>query len=220
MDWPKDSRKDDYYINEDGMYEIVFSSQQPKAKGFRRHSCSVFFPHVRQLLTNKMKEDHQQAIEEKDATISLLNDDLKNHEHDSVALQAQKDVYKEQLKKCQDIITHLKKRYVPHARDAGKDNFVMIIEKNTAPEEEDEFYEYPYYIARIQRLFIGTKRRWFKVQYPHHRFIMKELDNANSIHVFNRFEEKRYVNRFQCHFRLVDIPRDVLYALAMPAIQG
>ena len=26
MDWPKDSRKDEYYINEEGTYQIVFSS--------------------------------------------------------------------------------------------------------------------------------------------------------------------------------------------------
>ena len=148
----------------------------------------------------------------------MLNDDLKNREHDNVALQAQRDVYKEQLQKCQDIIVHLRTRYVDHAKDPGKDNIVMIIEKNTAP-EEDEFYEYPYCIAKVQRRFINTKRRWFKAQYPHHRFIMEELDNANSIHAFNRFEEKGYVERFQCHFRLVDIPRDVLYALATPAIQ-
>ena len=218
MDWLKDSRKDDYYISEEGMYEIVFSSQQPKAKDFRRHCCNVLFPHVQQQLTNKMKEDHQQAIEEKDATVALLDDDLKNCEHDNVVLQAQRDVYKDQLQKCQDIITHLKTRHVPHAKDPGKDNIVMIIEKNTAP-EEDEFYEYPYYIARIHRRFINTKRRWFKAQCPHHRFIMEKLDNANSIHAFNRFEEKGYVERFQCHFRLVDIPRDVLYALATPAIQ-
>ena len=32
----------------------------------------------------------------------------------------------------------------------------MIIEKN-ADHEEDEFYEYPYYIARIQRRFITAK---------------------------------------------------------------
>ena len=94
----------------------------------------------------------------------------------------------------------------------------MIIEKNAAP-KEDEFYEYPYYIARIQRRFINTKRGWLKVQYPHHRFIIEELDNANSIHAFSRFEEKYYVERFQCLFRLVDIPCDVLYALATPAIQ-
>ena len=95
----------------------------------------------------------------------------------------------------------------------------MIIEKNTAP-EEDEFYEYPYYIGRIQFWFISTKRRCFKAQYPHHRFIIEGLDNANSIHAFNRFEEKGYVELFQCHFRLPDLPRDVLYALATPAIQG
>ena len=94
----------------------------------------------------------------------------------------------------------------------------MIIEKNTAP-EGDEFYEYPYYIARIQGRFIDTKRLWFKAQYSHHRFIMEELDNANSIHAFNRFEEKGYVERFQCHFRLVDILRDTLYASVTPVIQ-
>ena len=163
-------------------------------------------------------EAHQQAIEEKDAAIPLLNDDLKNREHDNLALQAQRDVYKEQLQKCQDIITHLKTRHVPHAKDPSKDNIVMIIEKNTAP-EEDEFYEYPYYIARIQQRFITTKRRWFKAQYPHHRSIIQELDNVNSIHAFNRFEEKGYVERFQYHFRLVDISRGALYALAMSSIQ-
>ena len=36
---------------------------------------------------------------------------------------------------------------------------------------------------------------------------MEELDNANDIHAFNRFEEKGYVERFQCHFRLFDIWR-------------
>ena len=33
----------------------------------------------------------------------------------------------------------------------------MIIEKNTTP-EEDEVNEFPYYVARIQRRFINTKR--------------------------------------------------------------
>ena len=55
-----------------------------------------------------------------------------------MTLQAQREVYKDQLQKCQDIITNLRTRHVPHAKDPGKDNIVMIIEKNTAP-EEDEF---------------------------------------------------------------------------------
>ena len=44
MDWPKDSGKDDFYINEEGMYELVFGSKQPKAKSFRWHCCNVMFP--------------------------------------------------------------------------------------------------------------------------------------------------------------------------------
>ena len=142
----------------------------------------------------------------------MLNDDLQNLGYKYVPLQAQRDVYQAQA--CDLIIN----RHVPRAKDLGKDNMVMIIEKNTAPEEE-EVHEYPYYIARLQKLFISTKRRWFKAQYPRHRFIRAELDNANSTHAFHRFDEKEYVERFQCNFRLVDIPRDALYALVTPAIQ-
>ena len=93
----------------------------------------------------------------------------------------------------------------------------MINEKNTAP-KEDKFYEYPYYIARIQRWFISTKRRWFGAQYPHHRFILEGLDNANNVHAFNRFEEEGYIERVILGFRLVDLVCDALYALATPTI--
>ena len=48
---------------------------------------------------------------------------------------------------------------------------------------------------------------------------MEEPDNANGIYAFNRFEEEGFVERFQCHFRLVDIPRDTFYALATSTIQ-
>ena len=56
------------------------------------------------------------AIEEKDAIITLLTDDLQNREYENVALQAQRDVYQTELEKYQDTITHLRTRYVPHAR--------------------------------------------------------------------------------------------------------
>ena len=32
VDWPKDSQKYDIYINEEGLYELLFSNQQPKPK--------------------------------------------------------------------------------------------------------------------------------------------------------------------------------------------
>ena len=129
LDWSKDSQKYDVYTYEEGMYELLFSSQQPRAKDFRRHCCNLLFPHVRQQLSDKshameiedltnrvqaleftneeerqahqqqvlrLNENHQQTIAEEDATIELLNDDLKNREYENVALQAQKDVYQAQ----------------------------------------------------------------------------------------------------------------------------
>ena len=35
------------------MYELLFSSQQPKAEKFRKHYFNVLFPHVRQQLSDK-----------------------------------------------------------------------------------------------------------------------------------------------------------------------
>ena len=75
----------------------------------------------------------------------------------------------------------------------------MITEKHTTP-DEDEFYEYLYYLARIQWRFITTKRTWFIVHYPHTSFIGDELDNANSIDASNHFEEGH-----KGHFRPADL---------------
>ena len=35
INWPSDLQKYDLYINEEGLYELVFSSQQPLAKGIQ-----------------------------------------------------------------------------------------------------------------------------------------------------------------------------------------
>ena len=79
LNWPSDSRKDDYYINEEGMYELVFSSQQQKAKAFRKYCCNEMFLHIRQPLTDKLVEKHhrrttqlQQAVEDRDNRIQAI----------------------------------------------------------------------------------------------------------------------------------------------------
>ena len=83
LNWKKQSQPSEYYLNEEGMYEVLFRSQQPLAKKLRKHCCNVMFPHIRKQLINKMVEEHQIAIRErenviehKDAAIALLNDDL------------------------------------------------------------------------------------------------------------------------------------------------
>ena len=72
------------------MYEIVFSSQQPKAKDFRRHCCNVLFSHVQQQLTIKMKEDHQQAITGRDNQIKAL--EFTNEKHQQKILRLNKEI--------------------------------------------------------------------------------------------------------------------------------
>ena len=71
------------------------------------------------------------AIEEKDAALALLNDDLKNCEYENVALQVHSNVYQAQLQKCQDSITHLKTRHVDHRRDSSKDKIIITVQKKT-----------------------------------------------------------------------------------------
>ena len=68
---------------------IGFGSQWPKAKSFKKRFCNTIFPQIRQQLANKMKEDHQQAIEEKDAVITLMNDDLQDRGNQIQATQYQ-----------------------------------------------------------------------------------------------------------------------------------
>ena len=142
----------------------------------------------------KIQEEHQQAIEEKDAALAMLTDDLQGRDnqiqsikYENVALQAQKDVYQAELQRCQDDITHLKTHYVPHARDPGKDNIIIIVRKHTTP-ANDKFHDLPYYVARIQRRKKYIKLGWFDRHFPDHEIIV-EIDSPNSIHGFNRFEE-------------------------------
>ena len=90
VNWPRDSQKLDLYINEEVMYELLFSSQQPKTKDCRRHCFNVLFPEIRRQLTNKMKEEHEQAIEEKDNQIQTL--EFTNEKHQQKILRLNKEI--------------------------------------------------------------------------------------------------------------------------------
>ena len=65
----------------DGSIEMAVRSKKPKAVAL------VKWPAKKAI--EKILEEHQQVIEEKNATIALLNDDLKNREHENVGLQGE-----------------------------------------------------------------------------------------------------------------------------------
>ena len=194
MDPPREDAHDhDIFISLTGALYVTVNSRKEKGKVLKKHILKDIVPREFDARIEEIKEKHRQAIEEKDATISLLNDDLQKREYENVALQAQKDVYQAELQKYQDIITHLETRYVPHTRNPGKDNIIIIVRKHTTP-ANDKFHDLPYYVARIQQGKRYVKLRWFDQHFPDHEVIV-EIDNVKSIHAFNRFEEERHAER-------------------------
>ena len=89
----------------------------------------------------------------------------------NVALQAQKDVCQAELEKCQDTITHLKTRYVPHARDPGKNNIIIIVRKHTTS-TNNKYHDLPYRAVRIQQRKRNVKLRWFDQHFSDHKVIV------------------------------------------------
>ena len=197
INWPKDSRKDYYYTNEEEMHELLFSSQQPKVKDFRRYCFNVLFPHVRQQLSNKshamkiedltsrvevlefMNEALQQAIEEKNAATTFLNDDLQNREYENVGLQGEIRAKDQQM-------AVLKRRYVGFFSDEDKYNGISIIAKNN---EEAEYL----YISICEQH--GYRRHKARVLLACNQVstLFADGDTPNAIITYNFWQEHRLI---------------------------
>ena len=171
------------------MYETVFSSQQTKAKDFRRHCCNVLFPHFRQQLTNKIQEEHQQTIEEKDNQIQAL--EFRNAEHQHKILKL--------IKEIDDLI---KNRHVP--RHGYFDNVLYFIKENSKE-------VHPYYVIRCQYRQLEKYKTCLKLCYPS----MEEAgrcDDPNAIHRWNIFKSEviEKPNYYKNHFSLTEEKRELL----------
>ena len=86
--------------NPNAVASVKWLTKKGVGKMQEEHQQAITCPDNQVQALEHTNEKHQQAIEEKDTTIALLDDDLKNREHDNVALRAQRDVHKEQLQKC------------------------------------------------------------------------------------------------------------------------
>ena len=104
-----------------------FLFNSPRQKKFRKHCSNVLFPHVRQQLTNKMEEYHQQALKEIDAALA-------HRDHSNTSLVGLQGKIRA---KNQQIAT-LQRRYVGYLSNEDKNNGISIITKN------NEEAEYPY----------------------------------------------------------------------------
>ena len=181
INWPKDSQKYDIYTNEEGIYELLFPSQQPKAKDFRRHCFNVLFPDLRQQLTSKMKEDRQQAIKGRNNQIKAL--EFRNEEHQQRIFRLNKEI--------DDLLAN---RHV--ARRECFDNVLYFIKKNRGE-------VHPYNIIQCQYKQLENHKRWLKLRYANME-VADKCDDPNAIHRWNRFKREviKKTNYYKNHFSL------------------
>ena len=149
-----------------------------------------------------MKEEHQQAIKEKDATIAFLNDDLKNHKYENLGLQGE-------IRARDQQIAALQRRYVGYLSDEDKNNGISIIAKN------NNEAEYPYISICGQH---GYRRHNVRVLLTRNKgsTLFADGDTPNAIVTCNFLREHRLIvvdpNRPR-HFRLDTINQEQLLAL-------
>ena len=206
----------DAFVELYGALEIVVKSRKLKAVELTKWLTCIGI--------DKLVDDHQKAMDEKDNQLALLNDNLTESENlvkklelNNTGLQGEIRAKDQEIERRQKENVELKQRYVDRCQDMSKDNVVMIVRKHTC-EHDDCHFEYPYYVSRIQRRKIPAKRRWIIEQFPQSEEIVV-IDNPNSVHTFNRFEEEGHVERYGCHFKLIDLTREDLYAIGVPAIK-
>ena len=128
--WPRpkdEQNKTDKLLLVFGVMHVIVKFKKDKGNALKKHILKDIVSRGFDVKIEGIQEKHQQAIEEKDTVLALLSDDLQDSDNQiqaiqykNVALQAQRDMYKEQLQKYQDIITHLKKRHVLHANNQEK----------------------------------------------------------------------------------------------------
>ena len=129
---PKDHQnKTDKFLSVFGVMYFTIKSGNDKGKLLKKHILKDIVLRGFDAKIEEIQGKHQQDIEEKDATIALLNDELKNCEYKNVGLQGE-------IRAKDHKIAVLQRRYVGYLSDEDKNNVTSIITKNN-----DEA-EYPY----------------------------------------------------------------------------
>ena len=203
IDPPSEDAQDHHiFISLTGALYIIVNSRKDTGKALKEHILKDIVPRGFDARIEEIKEKHQQAIEEKDATLAFLNDDLKNREYENVGLQGKI------MAKDQQIAT-LQRCYVGYFSDKNKNNGISIIAKGN--EEE----EYPYISICGQH---GYRRHKVRVLLTRDQgsTLLADGDTPNAIVTYNFWQEHRLIvvdPIRQRHFRLDMINQGQLLAL-------
>ena len=204
--WPSNSQKYDLYMNEEGVYELAFSSQQLKAKAFRRYCCNELFPRVRKLIVDKMIEKKQRSIDEKDMQIALLDDDLTESQDLVRQLEFSNTGMQGEIRAKDQQIAHLQQQYVPLLEDESKNYGMTIIAKN------DESAGYPFISICGQHGYRKQKKRVVLLKNPGSTEFA-DGSTPNAIVTYNMWREHGLIETDPARprdFRLVSMENEQL----------
>ena len=125
----EDVQDPDIFILLTGVLYVTVNSRKDKGKILKKHILKDIVPRGLDVRIEVIQEKHQQSIEEKDATITLLNDDRKNREYENVGLPGE-------IRAKDQQIAALQRHYVGYLLDEDRNNGTSIIVKNN---EEAEY---------------------------------------------------------------------------------
>ena len=149
---------------------------------------------------SKQLSDHRLAIEEKEAALALLSNDLENRDARIKALEYENVGLQGEIRNGHVTITNLiENRHVPHSGNI--DNILCVIQKNQ-PDEAGRKGRHRYYMIRCQKRALSTQINLLRISYPNMNVFEPECDDPNAIHAWNRFKtdllgkDNYYLNHF------------------------
>ena len=82
MNPPREDAQDhDIFISLTDALYVVVNSPKDKSKALKKHILKDIISHGFDAATEEIQEKHRRAIDEKNAALALLNDDLQNREY-------------------------------------------------------------------------------------------------------------------------------------------
>ena len=82
-------------------------------------------------MVDDLRHKHQQAIEEHKQAIALFSNNIQDRDNQILASQYESMGLQDELRKEDQQIAALQRRYVDQAIDLGKDNIIIIVKKRS-----------------------------------------------------------------------------------------
>ena len=188
----------DAFVDLDGALEIVVRSRKPKAVELTRW--------LTRKGVEKIAEEHQKAIDEKDMHIALLDDDLTESQDLVRQLEFWNTGMQGEVRAKDQQIAYLQQQYVPLLEDEGKNYGITIIAKN------DESVGYPFISICGQHGYRRQKKRMVLLKNPG-SIEFADGPTPNAIVTYNMWREHGLIETDPARprdFRLVDVDDEQL----------